>query len=349
VGRTLTDGTSPDGNGSCTAATPCYEWSGTQVIARFTGATSYALTMSDYGSYFDVYVDGVLQGTPIVGSTGQVTIASGLTASAVHEVSLYKRTEASSNGRTMIQSYAFPGGGTLLPPAQPSLRRIEVVGDSISCGYGVLGPNAMCTETSAYEDHDDSYGAITARSLGADLYTIASSGRGMVQNVDCTTACSQGQGEDDCTLPEIYGYTVPYDNPGVTPSTWNFATWVPDVVVIDLGTNDYFCSENNGGPAPGSAFSSTYLTFLKRVRANYPDAWIFCLNGPMLQNPDYTTAGTLIQGAVTMMADSKVTFLELPTQTQNTAMQGCDGHPDVATQQAMATQLTSAIKTSLSW
>jgi lysophospholipase L1-like esterase len=338
IGRALTDGTSPDGNGNCTAATPCFEWSGTQVVARFSGATAVSLMMSDYGSYFDVYVDGTLQaGAPIVGSGSQSSypLATGLAANATHEVRLYKRTEASGNGRTMVQGVSFPNGGTLLAPAAPAPRRIEVVGDSISCGYGVLGPNASCTETPAFEDHDESYGALTARALGADLYTIASSGRGMLVNSDGTTTG---------TLPDVYGLTIPYATT-TTPSPWSFSAWTPDAVVIDLGTNDFFGS---GSAGPGQAFETTYLAFVRRVRQAYPSAYIVCANGPMLAGAQYTTAEGYLQSVVSTMADPKVSYLAFSTQLATNG-EGCDGHPSATTHQLMATQLTAALKAALGW
>jgi lysophospholipase L1-like esterase len=339
VGRVLTDGTSPDGNGNCTAATPCFEWSGTQVIARFTGATAFDLRMSDYGSYFDVYVDGALQpSSPVVGDAYQsdYPIAAGLDPTATHVVSLYKRTEASSNGRTMILGYGLPDGGTLLPPGPAATRRIEVVGDSISCGYGVLGPDATCVETSPYEDHDVSYGAITARNLGADLHTVASSGRGVFRNVDGTTTG---------TLPDIYSFTLPYVEPDAgPPSTWDFATWVPDAVVINLGTDDYA----TGNPAPDQTFEEAYLAFLQRVRASYPDAYILCTNGPMLTEPDYSAAAGYIQEAIAAMSDANVAYLAFPAQEPD-AGEGCDGHPGQATHEAMAEELTTALQRALGW
>jgi lysophospholipase L1-like esterase len=346
VGRMLTDGTSPDGNGNCTAATPCFEWSGTEVVARFTGATEFDLTLSDYGNYFDVFVDGTLtEASPIIGSAYQsdYPLATGLTASETHEVILHKRTEASSFGRTMVLGYSFGGGadagdggsGTLLSPAPPAARRIEVVGDSISCGYGVLGPDATCYETAAYEDHDDSYGAITAKNLGADLFTIASSGRGAYINIDGTTTG---------TLPDIYGYTLPYISQG-TPSSWDFAQWTPDVVVIDLGTNDFFGSPSGD---PGQPFVSAYLALVQEIRHNYADAWIFCANGPILSGTDYTDAEADIKSVITTMNDPKVTYLGFPTQDPASG-EGCDGHPSVTTQGLMATQRTAAIKSSLGW
>jgi lysophospholipase L1-like esterase len=335
IGRTLTDGTDPDGNGNCTAGMPCFEWSGSQVVARFTGATSIALTMSDYGNYFDVYVNGSLQaGGPILGAGTQTSypLTSGLDAASTYEVRLIKRTEASTAGRTQIQGVTFPGGGSLLSPSAPAPHRLEVVGDSISCGYGVLGASAMCTGTPAVEDDDDSYGAITAVNLNAELHTTASSGRGMYRNDDGTTTG---------TLPLIYGQTLPYGTTdgGVRPM-WTFSSWVPDAVVIDLGTNDFV------GGDPGQPFVTAYVAFLKQLRQYYPSAYILCLNGPMLSGADYTSAATYIQSAISTVADPKVHYLAFPTQT---GAEGCDGHPSVATQAAMATQLTAALHTALGW
>jgi lysophospholipase L1-like esterase len=332
IGRTLTDGTNLDGNGPCTALTPCFEWSGTEIVARFTGASAIDFTMSDYGNYFDVYVDGALQPGTIIGDPSQTSysVATGLDPTKVHEVSLYKRTEASLIGRTQAMGVTFPDGGTLLPPAPGAARRIEVLGDSISCGYGVLGPDATCTETPALEDHDDTYGAITARTLDADLYTIASSGRGVYRNADGTLTT---------TLPDIYGLALPYVSSG-TPSAWDFATWVPDAVVIDLGTNDFVDGD------PGAAFVTAYTMFLEQIRHNYPGAYILCTNGPMLADADYTTAAMYIQSAIAAVGDARIAYLAFPTQMGD---EGCDGHPDVTTQAAMATRLAPVLKAALGW
>jgi lysophospholipase L1-like esterase len=245
-------------------------------------------------------------------------------------VSLYKRTEASTVGRTMIQGVTFPNGGTLLSPSAASTRRIEVVGDSISCGYGVLGPDATCTETPAYEDHDDSYGAITARNLSADLHTTASSGLGMYRNDDGTTTG---------TIPDIYGLTLPYVTSG-TASSWTFSSWVPDVVVIDLGTNDFATGD------PGQPYVTAYTAFVRTLRQSYPHAYILCTNGPMLGGTDYTSAQTYIQSVLSTLDDPNVGYLAYPTQT---GAEGCNGHPSIATQAAMATQLTAALKSALAW
>jgi lysophospholipase L1-like esterase len=208
-----------------------------------------------------------------------------------------------------------------------------VVGDSISCGYGVLGSDATCTATPANEDHDDSYGAIAARQLGAELFTISASGYGMYED---------DTGNTSNTLPSLYGSTLPFG--AAASAAWSFSTWIPDFVVIDLGTNDF--AGSNGDP--GQPFVTAYTTFLRRVRQNYPGATIVCTNGPMLTGSEATLAESYIQSAISMTEDPKVVFMAFETQSQSAADQGCDGHPNVATQQAMATQLTSFL-TPLLW
>ena len=60
------------------------------------------------------------------------------------------------------------------PPPGPG-RLIEVIGDSITCGYGDLGKlgDADCYPT---ESHWDTYEAVAARMLGAEVSTIAGVG-----------------------------------------------------------------------------------------------------------------------------------------------------------------------------
>ena len=61
------------------------------------------------------------------------------------EVRLYRRTEASF-GVTRFLGVEL-GGGKLLAPPPAAARRIEVVGDSVTCGYGNEGADMNCPFT----------------------------------------------------------------------------------------------------------------------------------------------------------------------------------------------------------
>jgi len=315
-------------------AGPRFEWPGTEVIARFTG-TAIDLQMTDYGNYFNVIVDGTLQTNPIIGVSGTTDypLASGLSA-GTHEVIVHRRTEAEVS-TTQILGVTFPGGGSLLPPRAPSSRRIEVLGDSISCGLGALGVGPTCNATNANEDHYVTYEAVAARTLGADLITTAWSGEGVFQNYNDSTA--------EPPLPGLYPYTLP-DEPS-TVTLWNFQSSIPDAVVIDLGTNDFW----NGDP--GMEYETAYVALLTTIRTHYPHAYILCANGPLLLNPDFTTAETYIQGAIAQRnaaGDQNLGYLSFGIQSGMLGY-GCDYHPDVATHAQMGATLAAALETALGW
>ena len=103
-------------------------------------------------------------------------VVSGLTAGE-HTVRLVKATEPMI-GVTQIQGFQLSAGGQLLPQPAPR-RRLEVIGDSISCGYGNEGANQNEHFTPKTENAYFTYGADAARSLGADYVCLAWSGRKM--------------------------------------------------------------------------------------------------------------------------------------------------------------------------
>lgn len=252
-------------------------------------------------------------------------IASGL-ADGEHEVFLYRRTEASF-GDTNFLGVELGSGTLLAPPPAPN-RRIEVIGDSITCGYGNEGPNESCNFSADTENHYLTYGAIAARNLNAELTTIAWSGKGIIYNY----------GDDkNQPLPEIYDQILPYDS----SSIWSFA-WQPDVVVINLGTNDF---STDGDPSE-TEFGGAYSAFLDHLREKYPNANIMCLVPTLLGGNDLTTAESYIQNVVSAKNDPKIEAYSMSfTQTG----WGCDYHPSLLTHASMGDALTQKLKSVMSW
>jgi lysophospholipase L1-like esterase len=60
-------------------------------------------------------------------------------------------------------------------------------------------------------------------------------------------------------------------NPNAATPDWNFSRYRADAVVINLGTNDV------GHGVSSAQFQSAYSSLLRKVRAAYPQAWIFAL------------------------------------------------------------------------
>jgi len=300
-----------------------FAWSGSGFVARFEGTrASVELSDSDE-SQFTVVVDGVVQ-PPLLARRGAATyvLAHDLVA-GTHEVEVYRRTEPVF-GTT--QFLAFSTDGTPLSPPEPE-RRIELIGDSISTAYGNEGESAACGFTADTQNHYLSYGALSARAIGAELHTLAWSGRGVIYNY--------GRNTTD-PLPVLYERTLP-DDPA---SQWDFSI-IPDVVVINLGTNDF---STDGDPTP-EVFETAYLALLDRIRSNYPDAFILCTVGIMLRRGDLAAARSGIANAVatfTSRGGDRIEVFELNVRNSNP---GCDQHPGLAAHRAMAEVLTDRLRT----
>jgi lysophospholipase L1-like esterase len=252
-----------------------------------------------------------------------------------HTVELYRRTEA-SQGESQFLGFDFGSGQLLAPPAPPA-RRLEIVGDSITCGYGNEGADQYCGFTPDTENHYLTYGAIAARSLEAELVTVAWSGKGVV--------CNYGDAADSCTnpLPVYYDRVLP-DRPDLE---WDFASYQPDAVVLNLGTNDFSTDVD-----PSQAeFEDAYRSFLEHIRSKYPTAYLLCTNGPMLTDPDLSTVRGYIDNVVQALnsaGDSRVGSFEITPQ-DGTNGYGCDWHPSLVTHQNMATELEAALRRALGW
>jgi hypothetical protein len=82
---------------------------------------------------------------------------------------------------------------------------------------------------------------------------------------------------------------------------------------------------------------------LEHIRGNYPDAFILCTVGPLLSGSALATARANIAAAVAARngaGDSRVKAYQMVTTNPSP---GCDYHPSVATQQAMATELMNEL------
>lgn len=303
-----------------------FSWPGTGAVIRFDG-TGASVRMNDPAQFFTVVVDGVV-GDRLATTAGErlYELAADLPPGE-HTVELYRRTEGAF-GPTVFAGIELDG--TLLAPP-PVARRIEILGDSITCGYGNEGADQFCNFSAGTENHYLTYGAIAARNLGAELSTVAWSGKGVVYNY----------GDDTFEpLPEVYGRAIPTE----ASSTWDFA-WQPDVVVINLGTNDFSTTND----PTEQVFVGAYVALLEDIRVRYPAARILCTAAPLLGEPDQTTLANFIDLAVAERANAGDTAVaRVDIATPQTGF-GCDWHPSLATHAAMAAELEAVLSEQLGW
>jgi hypothetical protein len=243
---------------------PVLIWQGTELRCRFEGRRlGFLFGPARERNFFNVILDGevlVLGLEP--GAAGAYVLDRKLVAGE-HELVLYKRTEASMGQAPFLGLLLEPGAGLLPGPPRRSLR-LEFYGDSITAGACDEDPGADQYDDLSTHNHFRSYGAITARNLGAESVSISISGIGLCESWD----------------PRVMGQI--YDKLYVDPSgtAWDWSGPAPDAVVVNLGQNDYGFPDSQWRPFP-SDFGQRYVELVGAIGARYPGARIFCVLGGM--------------------------------------------------------------------
>jgi hypothetical protein len=315
---------------------PVLSWPGTSIEGNFTGA-SLALKLDDqYGkNYFNVFIDGDLAHPQVVKAEEGIrtyAVASGLAAGR-HRFLITKRTEG-EEGATVFQGLELAEGGKLLAPPPRKQRHIEFFGDSITSGMGNEAPDSGPDHLLNEKNNFMSYASITARNLDAEAHIISQSGIGVMVSWF------------PFTMPDFYDQVNAVGN---NDTKWDFSSWTPDVVVINLMQNDKWLidREKRLQPIPDDAQRvQTYKGFVQKIRALYPRAYIVCALGSM----DATSSGSKWPGYVrTAVEQIQREQKDRRIDTVFFDFTGFQGHPRVKQHQANAARLTALIKERLGW
>jgi lysophospholipase L1-like esterase len=142
-------------------------------------------------------------------------------------------------------------------------------------------------------------------------------------------------------MPALYQRVLPYSD---TPS-WDFGRWQPDVVVVNLGTNDY----STDGDPTDAEFGGAYQAFLALLREKNPSAYILCLIPTFLGGTNLAKAQANIEAAVAARlgaGDAQVGSYAWKPVIDGW---GCDGHPSAKTHAALGAALSAEIAARLGW
>lgn len=244
-------------------------WSSSTVTVAFVGTALELKIWTDALVYLNIFVDGEETPSSVVqynySDTGPsvVPVVSDLPY-GLHVVTLYKKTE-SNLGDWFFYGLRVLGQAEkdLLPKAKK--RKLEFVGNSITCGCDVLVPLLGMEFDPIYEDSYYGYAGQTAKILEAEAHVICSSGHGLNVNVDGTT---------EHLLPEVYSKTGTQSPSSIA---WDHNKWHPDAIVINMGTNDFV-----SGMIDSADFVNSAIDFVQEIRSYHPKAKIVLLDGPML-------------------------------------------------------------------
>ena len=208
-------------------------------------------------SYFTVYVDGVRQSTRHeVAYTKTLTVAR-FASQGEHTIRIVKQSE---NNYTLSEFKELLFTGYMLERPADNKLYIEVIGDSITCGMGNIGVDGCAEPQSAvWEDGSQSYGYMLADELGADYSIISESGIGLSASWDD---------------PMVPFYTASSYNRDA--KTQHDFKRVPDLVIVNLGTNDYFIglpgsTHSNKAAATPEALKEKAMEFIELIKKKYGD------------------------------------------------------------------------------
>lgn len=210
--------------------------------------------------------------------------------------------------------------------------KIEFIGDSITCGYGIEGVYMKDVFDTQQERSDKAYAFLTAKKLGAEFHCVSFSGIGIIsQYVDPSVE----NPNTVISMPLLWPYTdkVLSKNLGLEPEIWDERKFSPDLIVINLGTNDAsYVREVEGRRL---SYVHGLRLFIEEIHRRSPKAKICCCLGVMGQQlcDSVFEAVDLFKKD---FKDVKIKAVKLPLQDEKNDGVSCDWHPSALTHQKTA-------------
>lgn len=264
----------------------------------------------------------------------------GMSPDAVKNVKFFRELQAmSEDDACHLLVRGFRTDGRFLPVKDRHFK-LEFIGDSITSGEGTYGAKDDTDWLSMYMGTSRNYARMVSDALDAEYRLISQGGWGVLSSWDnhpdhnlpshYEKICGLAAGE----MNEQLGAGKPYD----------FQSWMPDAIIVNLGTNDASAFEQPEwqDPVTGRTFKQhkepdgTYrmediarfkqavIDFLSMLRRNNPTSHIVWTYGML--GYDLTFAITDAMNAYQKAArDYNIAFLQLPNTTELTV--GSHAHP----------------------
>ncbi|EJF99583.1 SGNH/GDSL hydrolase family protein [Flavobacterium sp. F52] len=308
------------------------------VSFNFTG-NECSISLQSVDSYeHHNYVQLVLDGKYI----GKVRIEKGAIQSfpikvtsnqKEHRLEIYKNTEAQSGNILFAGTTA-----KRVPISFKKKKKIEFIGDSITCG-AASDPTEVPCDKGEYMDHHNgyyAYGPTLSRAIGADYLMSCVSGIGMYRNWN-------DEHKDEATMPDVYPNL--YLTKDVSKPKYDFA-FQPDIISIALGTNDFSGGDGKKERLPFNPekYVSNYISFIKMLYLHNPKAQIVITNSPMVGGDRAVVFEDCLNKVKNAFANDKahkpIQIFKFKPMTPN----GCSGHPDVADHKVLANEYAPFLK-----
>ena len=310
------------------AASIAFNFTGNRCAISLKSIDSY-----EHHNFVSLELDGKYIGRLKVekGSTQSYPVVVSNENKELH-LTIFKATEASNGG------ILFEGTSASVTPIKSlNKKKIEFIGNSITCGMGNDTKEIPCGTGEWYDQHNAywAYGPILSRSINADFLLSSVSGIGMYRNWN-------DEHENEAIMPDVYE-NLYLNKENKIPYDFKFQ---PDLVSICLGTNDL---SNGDGKKPRLPFNekkyiSNYINFIKTVYNHSPNTRIILLSSPMISGHKNIIFIKCLKKVIAAFENDKIhkpiTLFEYQTMIPN----GCGYHPDIEDHKNMAKQLETTFK-----
>ena len=311
-----------------------WTYPGIQIHAAFEGTSISMKTNPGSGFYMVELDDKTPFKVESIEDDSVVVIAENL-PEGCHRIAITYAIEGLLK-HPKFYGFMLDKGSDLCPCPELPQRRMEFIGNSITCGYGIEGDVSDKKFSYSQQNVYYTYEAIVARALNAQYQVVARSGIGIYRNNNGNVK------GDKNVLPACY----PYTQFGVGGEKWDFSRFQPDVVCVNLGTNDTTHPSYETG-----LLASAFKNFLKVLRGHYPDAKIILLTGSMLKGQRLADVKKAQQEAVEDAASrgDKNVFRVDFTPADGTYGWGTHRHPSKRQHAHMAEELLPFIREITGW
>lgn len=340
-------------------------WTASGIELNASGSELWIEVEADYDVYepwINIVINSVSVSRQMLTSGRYwICVFRGMDANAIKNVRIVKETQAmNGDPGCYLQIHALKFDGEFMPIEEKQYK-FEFIGDSITSGEGVIGAKVENDWIPMWFSSFHNYASITAETLNADYRIISQSGWGVLTSWD---------NNPHYNIPEYYskvcGLLTGEKNQSLGAyEENNFDSWQPDVVIVNLGTNDAgaFNSPEWKDEVTGEihkqklnedgtfyqedleAFEEAVYNFLGKLRKYNKKASIIWVYG-MLGIPMLPSIYRAVDRYVKNTGDKKVSVFQLPNTTEETV--GSRNHPGVLAHEKAAKELVGYISEILS-
>lgn len=315
------------------SASFCYP--GTSVRLAFNG-TSLGVELKDNAGYYWVEIDDK---KPFKISTHDkktrssvYELANNLTP-GMHNVQMTLVNEGLFS-RPQLYRFVLPDSASLTEVRRKK-HRIEFIGNSMTCGYGVEANSKEDGFADSTENFALAYAGLVSRHFDAEPMVVARSGIGIYRNYAGPRRGSFNP------LPSFYDRAFIFGSP-----KWEFSKFSPEIVCICLGTNDLSTARYSM-----KLFHMAYYSFVEHVRSIYPNARIILISGSMLTEKRLLDQKRMLNSVYQRLkekGEDNIYRFDFSPLDPNLGY-GADWHPSIPQQRVMADELTHFIENITGW